>query len=453
MTEKKVTKKMSKRTKIVLGIVAALLILGGLFYYRSNEQKKKDLAAYSQMIASAENSYRSHEYAAAFNTLNDAIALVPNSPEAYQLTLTILIDKQQLGKASEVLTGVESALSKASVAGIWGGIGQSYYDLGDYENARKALDQSLDTQSSPAYSLLMAKVLLAQGSIEGMDDLLKDTDDPLKEIWAKYSVNAADDELTLFDATKNAGEYINAGYPYFAVKLLEPRATEAGEYWEGLYFLGKAYWDLGNSEKALTYLEQALTLGSEDPGLHTVLARVQYDQNDLNNALKSYDKALAFSAKDNVSALLVEYVSMLIEEEQHSKALATLVEYGEAEDKDSSLLYGKAYASSEDTEKLEEVLVEIAELKPDAAWGSYREYLIMAGEYYSSNAQYDEAEAMIAALIALNKYDPYVPYLSALVQIAKGESELAVTKLQLAIDYDLQGELTSRAKGLLSGIE
>lgn len=443
---------MKKRNTIIIASAVALIVLGVGGHFGWQYLNREEISEYNQLVSDAEEQYIQRNYADALNYLNQAVELRPNESAAYEWTVLLLIDKYQLTDASTVLTEAGNVIPNNTEAQLWGEIGNTYYMMGDYENAATALTNSLKADSQDKYELLYAKNQLALGSTEDVAKYVKDSGDILEDLYTDYTNKVSDQELSLFDSTKAARNYINAGYPYLAIEMLKGRTADMEEYWEGLFFLGTAYYEFGDPAKALEHLEPALTLGVDDSQLYLETARAMYEQSDVDTAIKMYARAIAYADKDDKFGILEEYVMMLNAEELYSQAVAALVSNGSSSDVDVVYLYLYTYNQAGENDNVGEYLDALAEATLPNEWEYLRDYRVIAAQYYLSEEMYDEFNTIITALEEADAYEPYVPYYQAKLAEATGEDG-ALELLYTAIDYDLKGELTGQAEKLIATIE
>lgn len=444
------TTKNQKVRNILIGVISFLIIAGVSGYFIWNSLNNNKIENYKVALISAQNSYKDRKYSDALDYLNEAVKLYPKRSTAYKLTAKILIEKGLISEATDVVSAAAPILDNDSKNAIWGSIGSYYFDHKDYENARISLSKSYDAKKSTEYTDLYAKSLWNTNKLNNdTDKIVNDASDSIKTYWADYQKFLGKDGRTLYESTQQAGLYINAGYPYLAIAVLDNKDFDYDEYWEAQYFMGKAYYDLGMYEDALPYLQNALTLGSQDVGLHTITARTNYMLNDIDATTSSYDRALSFASGDEIFDLMDEYLDMLLNEGLYIKAGVEMNKYADGTQLDwQYLLYKQAYSSGEVDEAASWAEKIDAQL-PEPDWKYWHEYSLLKVEKMINANDYDAAEELLAEFENADKFDPYVPYYRGIIAVAKEDVNQAKKYFYLAIDYDQEGNVASVAKSAI----
>lgn len=454
ISEKKSQKKLSKKTKTTLIVSVLLFIILGIGgYFIWDSINNKHIKNYENALVSAQNSYSNHNYADALDYLNEAVEMYPKRSAAYQLTAKILVEKGLVSKAAEVITSAQPVFDSSDLAESWGMIGEYYYDNGDYENARVALGNSYDAKKTSDYTDLYAKSLWNTNKLDKeTDKVVSNASQTVQDIWNSYNDILDDEEATLFDTAKSATTFVNSGYPYLAISLFDNKEFDYDEYWEAQYILGKAYYDLGEYVKALPYLQSALTLGSKDAGLEAISARTNYQLNNIDAATNSYDRALSFANDSDVYGLMEEYLDVLIDEGMYIKAGIQLEMYADSTELDWQYLLFKLGYYSGDEESADSWFQKIDAQLPDSDWKYWHAFYLVKLENLISEKDYDGAEELLAQFEDADKYDPYVPYYRGVIAVDREQSNKAKDYFNTAIDYDMEGSVSSAAKEAMSGL-
>jgi hypothetical protein len=434
---------------VAIFVVISILGLGGYLGYQFYNNSRID--EYKQALTSAEQYYLKREYSDALRSINDAVAIYPNRTASYKLAVQILLDKNQLSKASEVATSADGILKREEKAELWGKIGVAYFNMKDYTNSSKALAQSNSAETETEYTSYYVKSLIMTDQIEAAGRLIsKANDDALTDAWSRYTSIKAD--TALFDSAKVANFLLNTGYPYLTIAILDAR-TDIDEYWEAQYYLGRSNYEVGLYDKALPFLQNAMTLGSLDGGVATYLARTQYRLDDINESVKTYDKALTLiDNKDQKYLVASEYLRILLANGLYTKAGILLGTYSEATSLDWQLLYLEYYIASGAKDSATEKIAYFETQDISPTWQYWRDVQILTVKQSLVLKDYDKAEEINELLRQQNEYDPYTALFDAQIAFNKGED--GVRELcNRAMEYDLIGEVTQQAKDLLNTIE
>ncbi|GAB4157628.1 MAG: hypothetical protein Fur003_1390 [Candidatus Dojkabacteria bacterium] len=443
-----------KFPKKLLLIIPLLILIGiGAFFafqYLSAQNNDK----YKELISKAEAQEKAHNYAASLNRFNEAAELVPSRREAYLGIVRVLVLKGQLDEAAKIINASEPSLGALGAAQAWFTVGEGYYNQGDYDNAAKHLKLSINKSKYDENKMLYAMSLAKTGKLNDVDQYLTEVDfgKEFAALWEDYQAVKTNSTSTLFEMTQKSKAYINGGFPYLAIGLLEPKKNEMVEYWEGLFFLGKAYYDTGDNAKAIATLEETLTLGTQDPTLYMVLARAYYDTNEIESAYKDYDQAVAFAPKNLKIDYLKEYLTILALDKQITKSEQLLKSYVDQTKLEELYLYVVFYDLAEDQTKLKEFIPKV-KAKAVATWADLYAFNFTSAKFYIADKAYPEAQAIIDEMLKADPYDANAKYLEGLLYYNKEENSKAEDALEAALDYDLTGAITSDAKELLSQIK
>ena len=269
----------------------------------------------------------------------------------------------------------------------------------------------------------------------------------------KEILNDLDDDKK-FNASKLSRVYINQGYPFLAITILEPLNEEITEYLEGMYFLGRAYTEFGDYSEAIEILNSASTLGGMETEIFWLRARSYYMQKDLENTVRDYDNAIGYMGENVQEELVEEYLNVLLEINQKLKAEEVVrnLAFNFSENAFVNMMAVKVNYKLEQNAKVDYYLRELEALELDK--GIRKEYLEYKLLYLFDQDSFDmrEVEKYMEELFEIDRFNPYYYYFLANVQKEKGEVELAGQSLERSIEYDVNYEITKRSKEILSSL-
>jgi tetratricopeptide (TPR) repeat protein len=321
------------------------------------------------------------------------------------------------------------------------------------EQAKKGLQKSGYEGKEKVEANLILSYIFATEDYEKAKQTLKlvDSSEYMTIYYEEFAeVLESLDEDNKFNATKLARIFINNGYPYLAIQLLQPMKEDISEYLEGMYFLGRAYFDYGEYEKAIETLDGALTLGGMETDILWTKARAYFLQNDLDNTTKSYDSAIGYAGSEISLDLVNEYIDILLENNQVLKA-NTLVKDLLAKYPDIAylnILAVKTHTILKEDVKVEYYLSELEELQLEDS--EKIEYLELKIQFLLEKGE--NIDEYLVELEELDRFNPCYQFYLAKLQIEEGEEELAIQSLERAIEYDLEYEITEEASKLLSSL-
>ncbi len=225
-----------------------------------------------------------------------------------------------------------------------------------------------------------------------------------------------------------------------------------GEYIDGIYILGKAYYEYGEYDKSIELLENSSSLSDLNQYIYWVLVRDYYLKDDINNSLSYYDSGISYGGNSVENELLIEYLDILIKEDLTEKALEVMrIAERILDDWVVNMYYMNIYSLRNDTEKFEYYigLINYEEL------GTVEklEYLYSKGEYLIRSNELEEAQKTLDVFWELDKFNPKYNLLSAKLSFEKGELDEARDYVKKAIEYDLSGVVSEDAQKLLAQID
>jgi len=485
---------------ILLLLVASL----GIWYYLSRRVSEEQLSQYESKIEEALDYEESRDFSMAMKRYYEAAEIIPKKVEAYDGIISVLIKKDKLDNAEEVIKQSAKPLSNNDRSTIYKKLGDEYYSRKLFDKAYEMYDAgSFLGVNNPGLELMLGKTYLNLGQVSeargqfsksvytGKDleeanlllayiDAIDNTDkakstlnsvsnsDEMEIYYEEFRKTLEDlDDDKKFNATKLARVYINNGYPYLAILVLEPLREEISEYLEGLYFLGRAYYDYGDYSKSIETLDGALTLGGMEGEIFWVKGRAYALTNNLENAINSYDSAVGYHSGESFVALVEEYFNFLVENNQLLKAeeLVKSLLIAFPDEVYLNLLAVELNYILDEGAKVEFYLSNLEELRGEVTFvrNDEKDFLkwriATLIDAYEKNIEDDSAEEEMPdiekymdELFELDMYSPYYRYFLARIQIVKGETEMAIQSLEQAIEYDLDYLVTEESVKLLSSL-
>lgn len=492
--------------KYIPWIILVLLVASlGIWYFLSRRVSEEQLSQYESKIEEALDYEESRDFSMAMKRYYEAAEIVPKRVEAYNGIISVLIKKDKLDEAEEVIKQSAKPLNNNDRSTLYKKVGDEYYARKLFDKAYEMYDAgSFLGVNNPGLELMLGKTYLNLGKVSdardqfsktgyvGRDleeanlllayiDAIDNTDkakstlnsinnsEEIEVYYEEFRKTLEDlDDDKKFNATKLARVYINNGYPYLAILVLEPQRKEISEYLEALYFLGRAYYDYGDYSKAIETLDGALTLGGMEGEIFWVKGRAYALTNDLENAINSYDSAIGYYSGESFSELVEEYFNFLVENNQMLKAeeLVKSLLIAFPDEVYLNLLAVELNYKLEEDAKVEFYLNNIEELREKVTFvrNDEKDFLrwriaTLIDDYEGSMEEEErgdkdmtDIERYMDELFELDKYSPYYRYFLARIQIIQGEEEMAVQSLEQAIEYDLEYSVTDQSLKLLSSL-
>jgi len=449
---------------------------------------EEKVSEYERIVSDADLLIKGKEYSLALDKLNDATEIIPSRVDAFERIVGIFTVKNKPEDAAKVIEESGGQLSQSDKAKLYTLVGDAYYNLGEFDKAVTNYQLALGmSDKDMSASLGCAKAYLQIGQIEKAKDLLEKTyegdmviesnlllsyiqalsdtnkaeeilkgiepGDKWREAYTKWNEvlgSLNDDEL--FNAAKLGKEYVDRGYPYLAIALLEPKLSKMEEYADGLYILGKAYYENGDYRKSIDVLQDISTLGDLNQYIYWVLARDYYQLNDINSSIAYYDSAISYGASQAHFAMYKEYLDILMKENLTEKALEVMRSAEKIfTDTWVPLYYVKIYSLRDDSEKFTYYVNKVS--YEDLDDSEKAEFLYSKGSYLIKKSKLDEAQEVLDVFWELNQYDPRYNLLVAEISIKDNDFEKAKEYAKKAIEYDLKGVVSKEAQTLLAQID
>lgn len=484
---------MKKNIKKYIPWIILLLIIISLssIYLFSKRVTQEQLLAYEKKISEAEEYLEARQYSMSVTRYQEAVDIVPKKIDAYKGILSILLLKNRVEEAEQVVNKSATALSYYDRSVLYGMVGDKYYKSGQYRKAYDMYDNGLILGvRNSLLELMSGKVMLKMGNIsEAKKYLQKGGFTQEEQIEANlilsyiYSVDntpkakkilktteptssykAYHEEFTSvlknlnddknFNATKLSRIYINEGFPFLAISVLEPLKDDITEYLEGMYFLGRAYAEYGDYSKAIEVLNLASTLGGLESEIFWLKARSYYMEKDLENAVKDYDSAIGYMGENIEEELVEEYLDVLLEIKQKLKAEEVVrnLAFKNPDNVFANLMAVKINHKLKESAKVDYYLRQIEELELDKKQKkTYLEFKLLS-LFGEDTYDKEEVEQYMEELFKIDRYNPYYYYFLAKEQEEEGEIEMAKQSLERSIEYDMKYEITEEAKDMLSSL-
>jgi tetratricopeptide (TPR) repeat protein len=491
--------------KYIPWIILVLLVVSlGTWYYLSRRVSEEQLSQYESKIEEALDYEESRDFSMAMKRYYEAAEIVPKRVEAYDGIISVLIKKDKLDDAEEVIKQSAKPLSNDDRSSLYKRVGDEYYSRKLFDKAYEMYDAgSFLGVNNPGLELMLGKTYLNLGEVSeargqftksvyverdleeanlllAYIDAIDSTDkakrtlnsltnsDEMEIYYEEFRKTLEDlDDDKKFNATKLARVYINNGYPYLAILVLEPQREEIGEYLEGLYFLGRAYYDYGDYSKAIETLDGALTLGGMEGEIFWIKGRAYAFTNNLENAINSYDSAVGYYSGESSAALVEEYFNFLVENNQLLKAeeLVKSLLIAFPDEVYLNLLAVELNYILDEGAKVEFYLNNLEELREEVTFvrNDEKDFLrwriaTLIDSYERSIEEDSEGEEIadieryMNELLELDRYSPYYRYFLGRIQIIEGEEEMAIQSLEQAIEYDSDYSVTDDSLKLLSSL-
>ncbi len=449
---------------------------------------KEKVAEYGQIVGEADVLIEGKEYSSAIEKLSKAAQLIPSKLDAYERIVNLLLLKNRLDDAKTLIDESASKLSDTDRGELYISIGKEYYNRREYVKALNCFElANVGFGDNETISLSTAKIYLQQGELEKAKNLLNRNwgEENLLEGKLLYSyvlgisdtskaketlegIEPSDqwnlaysdwkgvlDSLTedvLFNAAKISKVYIDEGYPYLAIQTLLPLKEQMDEYVDGKYLLGKAYFENGKYQESLDTLVGVTSLSNLNTHLYWLIARDYYLLNDVNQSFSYYDSAISYSGDTPEIKLYQEYLDLLFENNQTTKAEEVLSKTAKIFDEPWVDLYyvQLSYMDKQD----EKISYYMGKIEYEKLEGDYRkEYLYWKTKVSMENSNLDEAKRALDLYWEIDKYDPMYNLLMAQLKYQEGNLEESRTYAKKSIEYDTQRAVTDEAQKLLARID
>ena len=443
---------------------------------------------YERIVSDADLLIKGQEYSVAVDKLNNATEIIPSKVDAFERIVNVFILKNKPEEAVKVIEESGGQLSQEDKGKLYTLVGDAYYNLKEFDKALTNYQLALGMSSKDVNaSLGCAKSYLQNGQVEKAKDLLnisydgdmllesqiilsyvqaisdtkkaeeiiKDVQpsDKWREVYTEWNnvLNGLNDD-DLFNSAKLGKKYVDEEYPYLAIVLLEPKLSKMGEYADGMYILGKAYYEYGDYNKSIDILQDISTLGDLNQYIYWILARDYYQLNDINNSIAYYDSAISYAASKAESKMYKEYLDILIKENLTEKALEVMRSAEKIFTETwIPLYYVNIYSLRDDSEKFTYYINKIS--YEDLDDSEKADFLYFKASYLIKKSKLDEAQKTLDTFWELDKYDPRYNLLVAQISVKNNDLEKTKEYAKKAIEYDLSGVVSKEAQTLLAQID
>jgi len=422
--------------------------------------------------------YEERYYTKALDKFVEALEKYPSNFEAYVGLTDVLLDKSWLGEAEDLANEASVRVSGNEAAAIFSMVGEGYYNDGQYEKAKEMYEKAVDYDGGYEEGKIglskshvqLGEVNAARKALGGKGDsdeflrlysflTLDDWEEGFKKAreikdddlrGRLEEIYEIDDDDALYKNTSLAGEYINAGYPFLAIELLGMQSDDIEQYPDGQYFLGKAYLDYGDYEKAIEKFNMAMLLDMDDDDLYVNLARAYAFSNDIEKALETYEAILSPSAAEIVE----EYVNVLLENDMTNRAERTLKNLLEDEDSFKlNILLIKVHYEQNELISMGEILEELEKETnlSQAETKDLTRYKLLHALEDIENVS--EIEGLIERFSVFDRFNPELYLFTGKLLKHREENEEALEAFERAIELDLEGNITDEARDLLASMD
>lgn len=467
-----------------------MLLIGAITWYVLDRRVSvTQQQAYGEKLKEAELNLNGKNYSIALNKYYDATEIIPHELQAYSGIIDILLLKNRKEDALSITREATRTLSSNQRSNLYLSIGDAYFKEGNYEKAKEVYQEGLSLGvTNPTLELALGKSLLNVGMLNegrrlieenqstGEEEIetnlilsyiyaIEDIDKAKKQIsavtpsdvWNHFydefdtTLKSLDQDLK-FNVVKLARVYINSGYPYLAIQVLQKDDVDISQYLEGKYFLGRAYLDAGQYDKAIAELDAALSLGGMESEVFWTKARAVYAKNDLEASITNYSRAIDSAGKQIPEDLLKEYVHMLLDNKQNLKASEVIkLSLISSEEAYIYLLGLEVSSTLSETAKIEYYMNQLA--KFELTEDQEKEYLYWQAKLFIEKGEIENAKVTLEKLLSLDKFNPKYHFLLSKVKIKETDVEGAKMSLEKCIECDLDNVVTEEALQLLSNLK
>jgi tetratricopeptide (TPR) repeat protein len=480
---------MNKKILTVVSIVAGVLLIAGgiLAYLTLRPPTAEEISRYESLLSDGDVLFEAHEYSEAVEKYNEAVKVIHTDSRAYSKIVNIYLLKNDINTALEIAQKAQNRSTTAEASLIYAEIANAYFENRDFYNARmnyeiaaslnsnpkvnlglskayvydnefnkakKLLEKEYDTKTEDEAKLLYAYVLGSEDTDQAKDflDSYRIQNSEMTSYFEQYSSVLEDlTEDELFNITKLSRIYVNNGYPSLAIRLLEPKLEDITQYVDALYFLGKAYLDSKQYDKAVETLLKSSSLIGYESNKYWLLARAYYKKDDLVNAVTYYDRAIGYAGDDLTRALVEEYLNVLLDSNQVSKAQEVYTDIVKTLESEWLYLIGLKLYYGESDPKFDYYLSKSVDMDMDD--NQKKEYLFWKIRSVIDDSEVENIEQDFETLLELDRFNPYYYWMKGVYEMSLSNTSVARENFELALEYDLQGDVTEEVEDLLAQLK
>jgi hypothetical protein len=209
--------------------------------------------------------------------------------------------------------------------------------------------------------------------------------------------------------------------------------------------------DTKQYDKAIeTLLKSASLLGYESDK-YWMLGRAYYRKDDLVNSVTYYDMAVGYAGDKLTRELVEEYLGVLLDSNQISKAQEVYTDIVKNIESPWLYLIGLELYYDENSAKFNYYLEKLAKI--EMTDNQKKDYFFWKIRNNIDSSETENIETDFEALLALDRFNPNYYWLKGLYSLSLSDTATAKTNLELAMEYDIQGEVTIEVENLLAQLE
>ena len=408
-----------------------------------------DEDSYRSALTEARTEFEAGNYSKAMSLYLDASEIAQTEVDPYKGIVDILGRKGYYKEATELISDVSTGITTPESATLYEILATAQQARMDYSEGFQSASRAYSEDPNPTRALLATQLAIQADQLEQVPTFVTDIPEGLNadvtQLWVFYTndIDKDLDDVDLYSVVNNSRTFILSGYPALARSLLGKFEEGMENYWEGLYYLGRAYYDLDEYEEALNRFEKAISLGSDDNVLYLYLARTYSVLGQTSSAYEIYERSIAFSDDTEGLEILDEYISLLVDDAQFNRALDIIDDF--AESNRTKLLFMRVYSA---WENWEEYTVYVESFDMTTAGSSEKEEYLRSVLDYRLLVEKDltGVDDMIAILEKEFKDPPLTAYYKGLrARVLEDDAE-AKRFFEEAVDRDLEGEISDLAK-------
>ncbi len=456
------------------------------FIFLTGCTSKENIEISQGFVKEALELYDKREYLKSVEKFVEALDKYPANFDAYTGIMNIFVQKGLLDEAKDLAHEASLRLGKEEACEIYSLVGYGYYDVQKFDDAKKMFEKFQDCDQSKVglaqtyiqkdeisnaqkalkgsskdenYLLLKAYLTLddwkkGSSNVEEID-LNEIDDEAIKEkINMLREIYTIDDEDAFYKNTSLAGQYINSGYGNLAIRILGEHKDEVEEYPDAQYFLGRAYLDSGEYDKAIEKLSNATLLDPANADAYVSLARAYLFNKNVERALDFYKVAVSVVDPEKSARIVKEYVGVLIDKEMMSVAESLLTNLvSEKESLSYSMILADLYYKQKSLAKMDDVLKSL-EKESNLTQAETKELLRLRLLYLMEDIKdVKEVEDFIERYSVFDRYNPEIFLFKGKIYKYEGDKSKAKEAFERAIEVDLEGSVLKEAEKLLATVD